>query len=206
MTLKGAFLVLLSFVFLPGQDIPLSKVVGIYGKDGVEFVCLELYDNYRFDMTISSCSKDENVQGSFEIQDDQVLLTSDQQANFRISKDETIASGPNGIQLRTEDQNLLGFITLAINHQKRLYRPDAKGFVAFEGDIQHVQLDFPGLASVEYNVVSPSPGLRFDLTFEHLNVPTVKGQAWLFEKKQLIHTPESGETITLRRVKKCWFD
>ncbi|MEM6725543.1 MAG: hypothetical protein AAF598_15995 [Bacteroidota bacterium] len=206
MSLKAALLVMLGFVLLPGQDVPLNKIIGIYGKDGVEFVCLELYDNYRFDMTISSCSKDENVQGSFEIQDDRVLLTSDQQAQFRIAKDEVVESGSNGIQLSTKDQNLLAFVTLAINHQKRLYRPDKSGFVSFEGDLQHVQLQFPGLEQVVYNVVSPAPSLAFELEFMHLNAPTMKGQVWQYDKKQLIHTPESGDPVTLRRVKKCWFD
>jgi len=196
------------FSFVAPESAP--KITGKYGKidrENGEHICLELFGDENFSMSISSCDRDRYIDGKYTFDGTAVYLTSTQQPAILIDK---IDSKENSDKERiltfsSNDAPLIQKIKVRINDNKKKYRTDANGQIRVMENIRKVGIILGDL-EVTQQFSKANQNHHIQLAFKHLNEMTMNRQKWNYTKKKLILTDDSGTQITLKKSRKCWFD
>lgn len=204
-----SFIVFCLFSFsAPQTSAP--KIKGKYGKidrEHGEYVCLELFGDQSFMMSIRSCNKDSDIDGQYTFDGSAVYLTSTKQPLMKIAKIDSEKSADEQVVLTftSNDAPLMQKIKVQINDDKKSRSPNADRQIISAEPIENITITF-GELKVSHRFRMSDQSHTLHLTFEHLSEMTMKKQAWKYSKKKLILTDESGTQITLKKSRKCWFD
>ena len=196
------------FSFVAPESAP--KITGKYGKidrENGEYICLELFGDENFSMSISSCDKDRYIDGKYSFDGTAVYLTSTQQPAIEISKidSEESAKGARILTFSSDDAPLMQKIKVRINDNKKLYTPNADRQIRVAENIKKINIKLGDL-EVTQQFSKGKQNHHIQLDFSHLSEMTMNDQKWNYTKKKLILTDDSGTQITLKKSRKCWFD
>lgn len=196
------------FSFVAPESAP--KIIGKYGKidrENGEYICLELFGDENFSMSISSCDKDRYIDGKYTFDGTAVYLTSTQQPAIEISEidSEESAKGERILTFSSDDAPLIQKIKVRVNDNKKIYTPNTDSQIRVTENIKKINITLGDLeVTQQFSKVSQNHHIQ--LTFSHLNKMTMNKQKWNYTKKKLILTDDSGTQITLKKSRKCWFD
>jgi len=205
--LSFAIFCLFSFA---NPQISAPKITGKYGKmdrEHGEYICLELFDDKKFSMSISSCDRDRYIDGNYAFDGAAVYLTSTKQPRMNIAKidSETDEDDTPTLTFSSKDAPLIQQIKVRLNDDKNEQSPNEKGQITATAPIENITIRL-GELETAHRFRQPDDNQLIHLNFEHLSDMTMKNQAWAYSKKKLILTDESGTQITLKKSRKCWFD
>lgn len=204
-----SFIVFCLFSFANPQ-VDALKIKGKYGKidrEHGEYICLELFDNQRFSMSISSCDRDRYIDGEYAFDGTAVYLTSTKQPDMRIAKVDSEEGADKQLKLTfmSKDAPLIQQLKVRVNDDKKELSPDENGQIVASPPVERVMVRL-GELETTHRFEQPDAHQRIHLTFQHLSEMTMNNQAWRYSKKKLVLTDESGTQITLKKTRKCWFD
>ncbi len=186
------------------------KISGKYGKmdrEHGEYICLELFDDKKFSMSISSCDRDRYIDGEYTFDGTAVYLTSTKQPSMNVAKIDSEARTDDALRLTflSKDAPLIQQIKIRLNDDKNEQSPNEKGQINATAPIENITIRL-GELETTHQFRQPDAHQFIHLNFEHLSEMTMNNQAWKYTKKKLILTDESGTQITLKKSRKCWFD
>ncbi len=196
------------FLMLTAIQTPPKKIFGKYGKivEG-EYICLELFENNNFSMSISECDKDTYINGEYTFDGAAVYLTSEKQPGIKIGKIQSEkTAGKNIITLISPDALLVSEIRVRINDAEEWQSPNGRAQIYSSEPIEKAEFSLRDLKTLKSFSPKNGQNHQVELVFEDLNTMAMNRQKWNLSKKKLVFTDESGVQITLKKSRKCWFD
>ncbi len=202
------FLIALFAFAIPQNSV--KKIVGKYGKmdrEAGEYICLELFDNEEFTMSISTCASDKYINGKYSFDGKAVYLTSDIQPDIKIAGVQPGEQDEDGVTLTftSDDTPLLQQIKVELNGSGKWQSLDSKQQIFNKDNLQKIRIKLGDLVA-EQVLSLPKKNHTLQLDFQHLSDMTMIEQKWDYSKKKLILNDDSGAQITLKKGRKCWLD
>jgi len=201
------FICLFAFV-IPQNSV--KKIAGKYGKmdrEHGEYICLELFDNESFTMSISTCASDKYINGKYSFDGKAAYLTSDIQPAIQASIIGSEKSDENQVMLTfiSNDAPLLQQIKIELNDSGKWQSLNASQQIFNKNSIGKINIKLGDLTAT-YPISSPEKNHTIQLDFQHLSKMTMSKQKWNYSRKQLVFNDDSGAQITLKKGRKCWLD
>lgn len=205
------FLIALFAFAIPQNSV--KKIAGKYGKmdrEAGEYVCLELFGNEEFTMSISTCASDKYINGKYAFDGKAIYLTSDIQPGIKITLIDSTESEEQEKKLAfiSSDVPLLKQVQIELNDSGKWQSLDASEqfFQIFnKNNIEKIRIKLGDLTA-EHTIKFPEKNNILKLDFQHLSDMTMTKQKWNYAKKKLILNDDSGAQITLKKGRKCWLD
>ncbi len=187
-----------------------KKIAGKYGKmdrEHGEYICLELFDNEEFTMSISTCASDKYINGKYTFDGKAAYLTSDIQPDIKIAAIQSGESNEKGITLTfaSDDVPLLQQIKVELNDSGNWQSLNRSQQIFNKNNITKIRIKLGDIIA-EHAISLPKKNHTIQLDFQHLSEMTMTEQRWNYERKKLILNDDSGAQITLKKGRKCWLD
>jgi len=187
-----------------------KKIAGKYGKmdrEHGEYICLELFDNEGFMMSISTCASDKYINGKYSFDGKAAYLTSDIQPDIKIAAVQPGESEEEGITLTfiSDDVPLLQQIKIELNDSGNWKSLNTNQQIFNKNNITKIRIKL-GEIIAEHDISLSKKNHTIQLDFQHLSEMTMTEQQWNYERKKLILNDDSGAQITLKKGRKCWLD
>lgn len=204
-----SFLAIALFAFAIPQN-SVKKIAGKYGKmdrEHGEYICLELFDNESFTMSISTCASDKYINGTYSFDGKAVYLTSDIQSAIQASIISSEESDENQVMLSfvSNDVPLLQQIKVELNDSGKWQSLNARQQIFNKDGIEKISIKLGDLTA-EHTISAAQKNHIIQLDFQHLSEMTMTQQQWNYTRKQLVFNDDSGAQITLKKGRKCWLD
>jgi len=204
-----SFFLIALFSFAVPQNSA-KKIAGKYGKmdrEHGEYICLELFDNEGFMMSISTCASDKYINGKYSFDGKAAYLTSDIQPDIKIAAVQPGESEEEGITLTfiSDDVPLLQQIKIELNDSGNWKSLNTNQQIFNKNNITKIRIKL-GEIIAEHDISLSKKNHTIQLDFQHLSEMTMTEQQWNYERKKLILNDDSGAQITLKKGRKCWLD
>jgi len=204
-----SFFLIALFSFAVPQNLA-KKIAGKYGKmdrENGEYICLQLFDNEEFTMSISSCDRDRYINGKYSFDGAAVYLTSDIQPDIKINQIDSSESEEKGRKLSfiSSDVPLLQQIEVELNDSGKWQSLNPSQQIFNKNNIEKIRIKLGDLTA-EHTIAFPEKNNILQLDFQHISEMTMTEQKWNYSRKKLILTDDSGAQITLKKGRKCWLD
>lgn len=195
-------------ILLIGSLSLMAQSSSKFGISGDEYICIEFYDSGKFGLSISSCGKDDYIEGTYRKEDNDFYLTTKAQPKMKIKKPTPFRGPPNQkvLYFTSKDALLLPNIKLAINGGKWQNMP-TNGMINIEEPVEKLQLKYPELEAITQDFSNPTDRSRqIEVLFDGVRATSFTDQHWVLNKKKLTLNDPEGQTVKLLKTKMCWFE
>jgi hypothetical protein len=184
--------------------------VGKYAFSGIEKVCLNVYDQNRFELFTSSCTFDYHHKGNYSTKGDTLILNSDVKPRISLIKAETAKGDRQGCQLNVSSDDPLMLRNIRLVADGRTYKFDGSGFGVAPQSPKKITLYIDGLAPLVYESESIyNTMINLIIGFEDLTTPYLQDDKWLVAGRKLNHVPKPNikyaEEVVVKKGKRCWY-
>ena len=178
---------------------------GIYATHrGDTAICLELMDDQRFKMILSTCNEDKIEEGKYRLTKGQILLVSDDVPKMEIKNFRPADSKlGNGIILRSADKVLLSQCKLSYDDGKTKFNfPYQNTPLAFERNLTIYYKNLEPIV-IKKPFAEDITTWQAEIQFENMNSTFAEFESWSIVGKKL-KLNNSTEEVFLKKKKKCW--
>ena len=205
--MKSTCLLVLCCGFVVGL---IAQPTGKYAFSGLEKICLNVYDENKFELLTSNCTFDFHHTGSWVTEGDTLVLDSDVKPRMQLLKLETAQGDRQGCQLMISCKDPLMLRTMKLVADGRTYSFDGGSFGLAPQSPRKITLMLDGF---EPFVIEPegvnNTIITAHIKFEDLHIPYLENDRWLIDGRTLHYIPPPGsnksEDIIVKRGKRCWY-